>query len=78
MPAKNNRNSKESSDKKSSANTTPRIASTEKLSGEKKYEGYDEKRNSSNPLHESDYNVDEKDVNKRSDKDFNDQYRNKQ
>ena len=78
MPAKKNRSSKKSPDKNPSANTTRGGSSPEKLSDENRYEGYDEKRSSYNPAHESDYDVGENDVNQRSDKDFNDQYRNKQ
>jgi hypothetical protein len=67
MPAKKNRSSKKSSDKNPSANITSGKSSPEKLSDENRYEGYDEERSSYNPSHESDYDVDENDINQRSD-----------
>jgi hypothetical protein len=79
MPAKKNRSSKNSSDKNPSANTTRGRSSPEKLSDENRYEGYEEKRNSYNPAHESDYDVDENDINQRSDeyKDYGDRIQKK-
>ena len=74
MSARKNRGSKKSSDKNSSANTTPGRSSPEKLTDEKRYEGYDEEQSSHNPPYQNDYDVDENDVSDRADeyKDYQD------
>ena len=73
MPARKNRGSNKSSDENPS-NTTPGRSSPEKLTDEKRYEGYDEEQSSHNPPYENDYDVDENDVSDRADeyKDYQD------
>jgi hypothetical protein len=67
MSVKKDRRRKKFSDKNPSANTTRGRSSPEKLSDENRHEGYDEERTSYNTTYESDYDVDENDINQRSD-----------
>jgi len=56
MSARKSRSSKKSADKNISADTVPGKSSPEKLTDEKRYEGYDEERSTHNSSFENDMN----------------------
>ena len=65
MTDKKNRGTRKSSDANPSTNVT-RGRGTPAKSGEGRFEGYDQQRDSFDPSHQSNYDVDENDIDQRA------------